>query len=469
MLYRKDIGIKMNLQGKKYLVAGAGISGIGAVGLLRASGAEVILYDGNEKLIEEELFDKMRIAGVMEPDEIEIVLGELTRSVAESIDICVISPGISLEVPFVKLLKELGKTIWGEIELAYRCGRGRLIGITGTNGKTTTTALTGAIMEEYCHNAYVVGNIGTPYTLMAAKTDDDSITVAEISSFQLETIDEFHPDVSAVLNITPDHLNRHHTMKCYGDVKISICKNQTENQVCVLNYEDEMLKEYAKGLKCSVVFFSSKHKLENGVYCDEKGDIYLAESGNIKLLMNKSQMKLVGMHNVENVMAAIAMSEAVGVPSDIYVEVIKNFDAIEHRIEYVDTIDGVVYYNDSKGTNTDASKKALEAMDKKTVLIAGGYDKGSEYDDWIEAFGDKIKCLVLLGATKEKIADTAKKHGFTNIIMVNSLKEAVKVSAENAKEGENVLLSPACASWDMFKSYEERGRLFKDYVRALKG
>lgn len=465
---RTEMRIKMNLQGKKYLVAGAGISGIGAVGLLRAAGASVILYDGNEKLTEEELIDKMRIAGVMEPEEVEIVLGELSESVAEAIDICVISPGISLEVPFVKLLKELGKTIWGEIELAYRCGKGRLIGITGTNGKTTTTALTGAIMEKYCSNSFVVGNIGTPYTLMASKTNETSITVAEVSSFQLETIDEFHPDVSAVLNITPDHLNRHHTMKCYGDVKMSICKNQTENQVCVLNYEDEMLREYAKDLKCKAVFFSSRNELNNGVYCDSKGDIYLSENGNKKLLMNTSEMKLVGIHNAENVMAAIAMSEAIGVPSEIYVEVIKNFDAIEHRIEYVDTIDGVVYYNDSKGTNTDASKKALEAMDRKTVLIAGGYDKGSEYDDWVEAFGDKIKCLVLLGATKEKIADTAKKHGFTNIIMTESLKEAVKASAENAKDGENVLLSPACASWDMFKSYEERGRLFKDYVRALK-
>ncbi len=469
MLYRKDIGISMDLQEKKYLVAGAGISGIGAVKLLRDAGAYVVLYDGNDKLEKSELIEKMKNTGVKKPEEIEIILGELSKEAAEATDICVISPGISLEVPFAKLLKELGKTIWGEIELAYRCGRGKLIGITGTNGKTTTTALTGAIMEKYCGKAFVVGNIGTPYTLMADKTDDESITVAEISSFQLETIDEFHPDVSAVLNITPDHLNRHHTMECYSDVKMSICKNQTEEQVCVLNYEDERLKEYAKSLKCRPVFFSSRHKLSDGVYCDEKGDIYLAENGKEVFLMNTSQMKLVGIHNAENVMAAIAMSEAAGVPSDVYLDVIKNFDAIEHRIEYVDTINGVIYYNDSKGTNTDASKKALEAMDRKTVLIAGGYDKGSEYDDWVEAFGDKIKCLVLLGKTKDKIAETARKHGFTNIIMTESLKEAVETAAENAKEGETVLLSPACASWDMFKSYEERGKLFKDYVRALKG
>lgn len=452
----------------KYLVAGAGISGIGALKLLADKGAEVILYDGNDKIKKEDLREKLSASGIRNTEEIKIVTGELPDNIAEYIDICIISPGISLEVPFVTKLKKLNKIIWGEIELAYRCAKGSLIGITGTNGKTTTTALTGAIMDRYYDSTFVVGNIGTPYTLMAEKTKDNSVTVAEISSFQLETIDEFHPRVSAVLNITPDHLNRHHTMECYGKVKISICRNQTPDEVCVLNYDDDMLREYAKTIKCKAVFFSSREILYDGIYCDGAGDIYKSYKGKAKKLMNMSEMKLVGRHNGENVMAAIGISEAMGVPEDTYIDVIKNFDAIEHRIEYVDTIDGVIYYNDSKGTNTDASKKALEAMDRKTVLIAGGYDKGSEYDDWVEAFGDKIKCLVLLGKTKEKIAQTAIKHGFTNIIMTESLKEAVIVSAQNAKEGETVLLSPACASWDMFKSYEERGRLFKEYVKSLK-
>ncbi len=452
----------------KYLVAGAGISGIGAVKLLCDAGAEVVLYDGNDKLNKDDIMHKMSAAEIEDAKMPEIVLGELSDELAQGIDVCVISPGISLEVPFVTKLKNMNKIIWGEIELAYRCAKGKLIGITGTNGKTTTTALVGAIMEEYFKNTFVVGNIGTPYTLMADKTDEKSVTVAEISSFQLETTDTFHPNVSAVLNITPDHLNRHHTMECYGEVKMSICKNQSENEVCVLNYEDEMLKNCAKDLKCKVVFFSSGHKLEDGIYLEENGDICISRNGESQKLMNTSEMKLVGVHNAENVMAAIAMSEAMGVPSEVYVNVIKNFDAIEHRIEYVETIDGVIYYNDSKGTNTDASKKALQAMDRKTVLIAGGYDKGSEYDDWVEAFGDKIKCLVLIGKTRDKIAETARKYGFTNIIMAESLEEAVKISAENAKDGETVLLSPACASWDMFKSYEERGELFKEYVRKLK-
>lgn len=453
---------------KKYMVAGAGISGIGALNLLISQGAMPILYDGNDKLSIDELYEKIRNSGVVNPEKVKIVLGELTEELAASIDVCIISPGISLEKPFVQLLQRLGKEIWGEIELAYRCSKGRLIGITGTNGKTTTTALTGAIMESYFKRTFVVGNIGTPYTLMAGRTTDKSVTVAEISSFQLETIQGFHPEVTAVLNITPDHLDRHHTMDCYGKVKMSICKNQSKTQVCVLNYEDPILREYAKELKCRAVFFSSKTKLEDGVYCDSLGDIYLASGGSQQKLMNMCEMKLVGIHNGENVMAAIAISEAMGVPREIYINVIRNFKAIEHRIEYVDTINGVVYYNDSKGTNTDASKKALEAMDRKTVLIAGGYDKGAEYDQWIDAFGDKIKCLVLLGQTSDKIAEAARKKGFTNIIKVSSIEEAVKVSEENARAGEAVLLSPACASWGMFKNYEERGKLFKKYVEELK-
>lgn len=457
----------MELKDKLVLVAGAGISGIGAVGLLKTAGADVILYDGNEKLSEEELYEKMRVSCVQDLDSVDVILGELSEETAKEIDLCVVSPGIPLDVPFMKLIRSKHKPVWGEIELAYRCSRGKVIGITGTNGKTTTTALTGQIMADYYDSTFVVGNIGTPYTLMAGKTRDNSVTTAEISSFQLETIDEFKPAVSAILNITPDHLNRHKTMECYINTKLSITRNQTEQEVCVLNYEDEVLRERAGELKCRVVFFSSKRKLKDGIYMDADRNIYIAENGSDRYVMNTREMKLVGIHNAENVMAAIAIAEGMKVPAEVYVNTIKNFKAIEHRIEYVDTINNVVYYNDSKGTNTDASKKALEAMENKTVLIAGGYDKGSEYDDWIDAFGDKIKCLVLLGATKDKIAETAEKHGFTNIKKVNTLREAVEVSAKEAESGETVLLSPACASWDMFKSYEERGKLFKQYVKEL--
>lgn len=449
----------MSLNGKTVLVAGAGKSGIGSVELLLQKGASVILYDGNKDL---------NVDGLdVDRSKVKIVLGELTDELCEQLDLCVISPGIPLDVPFVKKLEEHNVTIWGEIELAYRSAKGRLVGITGTNGKTTTTALVGEIMRSFYESVFVVGNIGTPYALMADKTMENSVTVAEMSSFQLESIIECAPCVSAVLNITPDHLNRHKTMENYGKIKMKIAMNQKADEYCILNYEDEALRQYAADLPCKPLYFSSKRIVENGLYLDENGNIILTFGGKNDILMNVSEMKLVGVHNAENVMAAIAMAMVMDVPMDKIIDTVKNFNAVEHRIEYVTNKNGVIYYNDSKGTNTDASIKALEAMSKKTVLIAGGYDKGSEFDEWVEAFGDKVKCLVLIGVTAQKIADTARKHGFTNIIMAKDLKEAVVESAKNAKAGEVVLLSPACASWDMFKSYEQRGELFKQYVNEL--
>ncbi len=457
----------MSLKDKKVLVAGAGKSGIGSVGLLQKLQAEVVLYDGNKELDECELRSKLAECDNVNAAAVEIVIGELSDELAEQLDLCVISPGIPLEVPFVEKLKAHNVEIWGEIELAYRSAKGKLVGITGTNGKTTTTALVGEIMKSHYESVFVVGNIGTPYALMADKTKENSVTVAEMSSFQLETIIDCEPDVSAVLNITPDHLNRHKTMKNYGDIKMRIAMNQQPSGICVLNYEDEALREYAKELPCKPFFFSSKRELAEGIYLDAAGYICCKYESLDARLMNISEMKLVGIHNAENVMAAIAMSLAMKVPVDKIIDTVKSFKAVEHRIEYVTKKNGVIYYNDSKGTNTDASIKAIEAMSKRTVLIAGGYDKGSKFDEWVEAFSDKIKCLVLIGVTANKIAETAKKYGFDNIVFADSLKEAVEAAADVANEGEAVLLSPACASWDMFKSYEQRGELFKQYVNEL--
>ncbi len=448
------------MKDKKYLVAGSGISGIGAAKLLRKIGAEVILYDGNEKLDEKEIVSKIG------DEKVKVVLGELTDEVINSFDVMIISPGIPIDAPFVNRVRELGIEIWGEIELAYRVSKGRVIGITGTNGKTTTTALTGEIMKNYFGSTFVVGNIGIPYTNIAADTEEDSVITAEISSFQLESAVEFHPVVTAVLNVTPDHLNRHYTMENYTNVKMSITKNQLNDEICILNYEDPILRKEALKLKNKVMFFSSRTSLDEGI-CLNGEDIVYRTAGEEKFICNSHEMKLVGIHNIENVMAAAGIAIVMNVPYDIIRGTIKNFNAVEHRIEYVTTKDGVIYYNDSKGTNTDASIKAIEAMTKPTVLIAGGYDKGSEYDDWFEAFNGKIKKLVLLGATKEKIAATADKHNFKDYIFVENLKEAVEKSAELSEDGDVVLLSPACASWDMFKSYEERGRLYKEYVNNL--
>ncbi|SEP66972.1 UDP-N-acetylmuramoylalanine--D-glutamate ligase [Lachnospiraceae bacterium RM5] len=444
----------------RYLVVGTGKSGIGSAKLLLRHNEEVVIYDSNENIDVDEVKNKLG------KDDVKIILGKLDNDDFKDIDIMVISPGVPIDADFVIDAKKAGVHIWGEIELAFRYAKGRIIGITGTNGKTTTTTLVGEIMKNYFDSVFVVGNIGYPFTDIVDETKDDSVIVAEISSFQLESIDEFHPVLTSVLNITPDHLNRHYTMENYADVKMSITKNQTEEEVCVLNYEDEILRKYAGKLPAKVMFFSSASYLDKGVFLDGERIIY-REHNVDECVCKVSEMKLVGMHNVENVMAAICMSISMGVDIETIRNTIREFKAVEHRIEFVRDLDDVLYYNDSKGTNTDASIKAIEAMTRPTVLIAGGYDKGSEYDDWIKAFNGKIKKLVLIGDTKDKIAQCANKYGYRDYIFATDLKDAVEKCKENVGPGDAVLLSPACASWDMFKSYEERGDLFKEYVNAL--
>ena len=301
-------------------------------------------------------------------------------------------------------------------------------------------------MKEYHDNVYIVGNIGNPYTQAAPLMDDDTVSVAEISSFQLETIEYFHPQVSAILNITPDHLNRHHTMENYVAVKEAITMNQTKDDYCILNYENEYTRNFGDRCPATVVWFSSARRLDNGLFYEGE-DIYLAKDGNVQRLMNvKTDMNLVGICNIENVMAAIGIAMSAGVPMKNILDTIRRFVAVEHRIEYVATKKGVVYYNDSKATNTDAAIQGIKAMDRPTVLIGGGYDKGSEYDDWIESFDGKVKKLVLLGQTKEKIAECARKHGFDAICFADTFEEALDICVKEAQPGDAVLLSPACAS-----------------------
>ena len=362
--------------------------------------------------------------------------------------------------------RDKGIPVWGEVELGYAFSKGKVIAITGTNGKTTTTALTGQIMRDYYESVFVVGNIGNPYTLEALNTREDSVTVAEISSFQLETTVDFHPSVSAVLNITPDHLNRHHTMENYAAVKESITKNQTKEDTCVLNYEDPYTRAFGERCPASVIWFSSADKLAEGYYLEGE-DIIRSFGGVTEKLLNINEMKLIGTHNVENVMAAIAMSAAYGVPMANIINTVKHFQAVEHRIEYVAEKDGVVYYNDSKGTNPDAAIKGIRAMNRPTILIGGGYDKQNEYDEWVEAFDGKVKLLVLIGQTKEKIAECARKHGLTNIVFADTFEECMEICVKNAVSGDAVLLSPACASWGMFPNYEVRGNMFKEFVNNL--
>lgn len=452
----------MNLSGKKVLVFGSGKSGIGAADLLGQVGACPLIYDGNAEIDKEAVLHKTEHV-----KEMEIYAGELPGDVQKSLDLVVLSPGVPTDLPLVKSFYEQGLPVWGEVELAYRIGKGRVLAITGTNGKTTTTALLGKIMSDAEDSVFVVGNIGTPYTSKALEMKENSTTVAEISSFQLETVEEFAPEVSAILNITEDHLNRHHTMEEYIRVKELIVKNQKPENYCILNYEDEVLREFGKHIVPKTVYFSSERKLEEGIYLD--GDQIILKTDREEIpVVRTGELKLLGKHNFENVMAAVAMAYYAGVSIENIRKSICEFTAVEHRIEYVTEKNGVVYYNDSKGTNPDAAIKGIQAMNRPTLLIGGGYDKGSSYDEWLNSFDGKVRYLVLIGQTKEKIRDAAERLGVCPCILCGDLEEAVKVCAEKANPGDAVLLSPACASWGQFDNYEQRGDMFKEYVRNLK-
>ena len=456
----------MDIRGKNVLVFGSGISGEAACRLLLTEGTSVILYDGNDRLDRDEI---MRKISPGEERHVEILLGELKEEQLEELldrlSLVIMSPGVPTDLPVVDRMRERGIPIWGEIELAYVFGRGDVLAITGTNGKTTTTALLGEIMKNYKESVFVVGNIGIPYTGVASETTPESVVVAEISSFQLETIHTFRPKVSAILNITPDHLNRHHTMEAYIEAKERIAENQTEQDVCVLNYEDEETRAFGEKTRAEVLYFSSQRKLNRGVYLED-GDIVCSIDEKIKIC-SVSELNLLGTHNYENVMAAAAMAYAYGVPAEIIRKTVKEFKGVAHRIEFVAEKNGVAYYNDSKGTNPDAAIRGIRAMNRPTVLIGGGYDKESSYEEWIRAFDGKVKKLVLLGATREKIAETAEKLGFHDIVMADTFEEAFEKCVEYAQPGDAVLLSPACASWGMFKNYEERGDKFKELVNRL--
>ena len=455
----------MELKDKKVLVYGTGKSGIGAADLLAAKGALPVLFD-EKKADETTVRAKLR-----DPDRAEYLLGAeyLTDEVIEGIDLVVMSPGVPLDIPNVEKFKSAGIPVIGEVELAYIAGKGTVYAITGTNGKTTTTSLLGKIMSDFDPDTFVVGNIGTAWTSVAADTDEQSRIVAEISSFQLETADSFHAHVSAILNITEDHLNRHHTMEEYTRVKELVTLHEDREDYCILNYEDARLREFGESIKdrTNVVWFSSRRKVPEGMWYED-GAIYmdLAEKGK---LIDVKEAKIIGLHNYENIMAAACMAVCAGIPTENIRASIRSFTAVPHRIEYVREVKGVIYYNDSKGTNPDAAIKGIEAMERPTLLIGGGYDKGSDYRPWIEAFGGKVKYLVLEGATREAIREAALSCGFPEerIVMRETMEEAMTFCIENAEPGDAVLLSPACASWGEFDNYECRGEAFKARVAGI--
>ena len=473
----------MNCTEKKVLVIGTGLSGIGAAQLLSREGAIVTLFDENKKAQEEKIRGKLEES--LTPEEmarIDIRIGDLPgespdQAGAEDgtagFDLIVPSPAVPLDSPLILAMKEAGIPVISEIELGFLFEKGTVLAITGTNGKTTTTTLVGEIMkaaakERLFSKAFIVGNIGRSYAAAAAETDRESVTVGEISSFQLEAAFTFHPAVSAILNITPDHLNRHYTMQNYASIKERIAFNQTPEDTCVLNYDDPYLRSFGEHLcHAHVIWFSSQTALREGYFLDEDRICFADGKGNTKELMNVHDMQLVGVCNAENVMAAIAITRAAGVPLDTILSVIRDFPPVPHRIEFVGEKGGVKYYNDSKATNPDAAIQGIRAMNGPTVLIGGGYDKKNSYDEWIEAFDGKVKQLVLIGETREDIAACARAHGFTDITFCDTFEECMKTCTELAGPGEEVLLSPACASWGMFPNYEVRGDIFREYVQNL--
>lgn len=450
-------------ESKRVFVAGTGKSGIAAAKMVLGMGGEVVLYNSNEAT------DEGAVLQNFEPGaQVELVRGRLYPAQLRNVNLAVMSPGIPLSAEFVSVLDRQKIPVIGELELAYQASKGKLAAITGTNGKTTTTALVGEILKKQYEDVHVVGNIGNPFTAEALLTSEESVSVVEVSSFMLETITYFHPEVAAILNITPDHLDRHGTMENYIRCKEAITMNQTEKDWLVLNYDDPVLREFGESgsLKARVIWFSSHAVPPEGLYLKEDG-IFLKENGTTTHVLDVHDLKLLGRHNYENVMAGVAIGLKMGVPLLKVIEAAREFQAVEHRIEFVRERCGVRYYNDSKGTNPDAAIQALNAMPGPTILIGGGYDKQSAYDEWVKLFPGKVKHLVLLGQTRDKISDCCKKYGFTEIMYAEDMDEAVKAAASYADVGDYVLLSPACASWGMFQNYEERGKIFKDCVNAL--
>ena len=452
----------MNLKNKNILLVGLAKTGISTIKHLNKLGAKVVVND---------IKDKDKLKGILDElsdlNNVEYILGYHPENV-DDINMAVVSPGVPLDLPFILKLKSKNIEIIGEVELAYRLSQNPMfIGITGTNGKTTTTSLVGEIFKKANIDTYIVGNIGNPVIDTVDTANENSVLVTELSSFQLESIDTFKPHVSAILNFTEDHLNRHHTMEAYMEAKARIFKNQDEKDFCVLNYDDKDVKSLSDNVKAKKIFFSRKKSLDCGIYLDEDNNIIINIDKKIKLL-NKDELSLPGNHNLENCMAAAAIAYVSNIDIDVIREVLKTFAGVEHRQEFVRNLNGIMFVNDSKATNPDSSIKAIESYNRPIVLIAGGMDKQSSFDEFLDAAKENVYALVLLGETAQKIKECAQNKGFDNITVVKDMKEAVNASYQIAKGGDVVLLSPACASWDMYKSFEVRGIDFKDNVHNLK-
>ena len=452
---------KLKIENQNVLVAGLGTSGIAAVEVLMKLKANVTIYD---KKTEKELADAIDF---LDLDKLQLSLGREPEDVSD-FDLIVLSPGIPTDLPFLQEARAKKVPIIGELELAYRLSNGKFIAITGTNGKTTTTALVGEIFENAGKEAFVVGNIGIAAISKALETSKDTVLITEVSSFQLESIVDFRPKIAAILNITPDHLNRHKTMENYILAKANIFKNQREQDFLILNADNELTYRLSQNSKANVIFFSREKELDKGVFVVGE-NIVIKEYGKpYEILCKTKDLKIPGKHNLENALAAIAIAFWAGIPKEMIIKTLKEFKGVEHRIEFVAEFEGVRFINDSKGTNPDATIRAIEAVQEPIVLIAGGMDKGNDFDELIRAFKGKVKHMVVLGEVAQRIKDTAEKNGFVHVTVVKKMDEAVEEAVKIAQKGDTVLLSPACASWDMYPNFEVRGRHFKECVEKIR-
>ena len=449
------------MQIQKALVLGMARSGAAAARLLLARGCEVTICDVKPREQFAGALDDLDVPGVHwhlgEEDPLPLI---------EGMDALIVSPGIPDTHPAVVRARELGVEVMGELEYAYRESTGTLLAVTGTNGKTTTSTLLGEIFKNAGRRTWVVGNIGAPYAQAVLKMRAGDVTVCEVSSFQLETVSQFHPSVAAVLNVTEDHLNRHGTMENYTALKERVFANCREGDFVVLNYDNAITRAMAAHTRAKVVWFSRSGEAPSGALARD-GRVVFVDDGGERAVCDASEIYIPGPHNLENALAATAMALSAGVPAPVVRHTLRAFQGVEHRLEFVRELDGVRYINDSKATNPDAAIRGIRAMERDTLLIGGGYDKQNEFDEWIESFEGKVRRLVLIGQTREKIAACAARHGFSAVTLCGSLREAVDFCAGEARDGEAVLLSPACASWGDFVNYEERGKLFKQYVLGL--
>lgn len=448
----------MELKNKRVLVVGLGRSGVAAALFLQDHGARVVVSDTkSEAQLQKEI-------SLLLERGISLETGQHSERTFRDQDLIVVSPGVPSDQPQLQHARAMGIPVIGEVELAFRFLQGKIIAITGSNGKTTTTTLVGEILSKSGRKTLVGGNIGTPVISLAEKSSPEHLVVLEISSFQLETIQQFRPWIAAILNITPDHLDRHRTFQAYIDAKARIFENQQPGDFSLLNADDPTCLPLRNKSKGSVYWFSRKQPVENGTYVRDEQIIFRSSGRDVPVLPVK-EIQLKGAHNLENVLAAACAGMLAGCEAQQVRKAVAEFGGVEHRLEPVATIHGVAYYNDSKATNVDATIKALESFPGSIHIILGGKDKGSDYTVLVPLLRERAKGVYLIGAAAGKIASQI--QGATRIVHSGTLDRAIRQAAEAAGSGDIVLLAPACASFDQFENYEQRGRIFKELVQAL--